>query len=278
MSTFLKAVGILLIMSGIGLFLLTTSSAAEVGSRPVRNQSQEIGRNIGVGIGWSSISCISLILFVSGVFTWWAGQNAGKSSTKDSPRGERPESTPEPASDVPSSRKHEKREPTTEQQYVGRPIVVEGGRQSVKKIIFGWTLFLYAMYAALHWYSWTDCDDHSNFLTLFPVRQIYFVRAVEEKWTVSNGLIQKMHFALDVGEDETTVMHLVKAQIEASENLNIRSGPSVTYRKVDMLEKGEYAQVIGRNASGTWLKLGSGWVFTKYVNSNDDLMSLPVMG
>lgn len=314
MSTFLKAAGILLIMSGIGLFLLTTSSAAEVGSQPVRNQYEAFGRNLGVSIGWSSISCISLVLFVSGVFTWWAGHNAEKpGQTRSRVRAMPPNPTPAAEREVAPIRKPEKRGPPTDPQYGARPIIVQGGRQSVKTIIMGWTLFLYVIYAAAHLHSWIGCDNDSALLTLFPIRQVYFVRAVEEKWVVSNSMIRRLSLAIDAGGDETAIMHLVKhgdckllsdlvngdaenidiwdtleipdtpihtppaaIPITATVNLNIRTGPDTRYESVGKLRKDERATAFGRDSTGEWVQLDRGWVSAQYINASQNIMLLSV--
>lgn len=320
MSTFLKVVGILLILSGIGLFLLSTSSAAEVGSQRVNNRYQAIGRDLGVGIGWTAVNCISLILFVSGVFTWWAGHSAGKSHTVTVTTNVNmdPE-VREPEWEEPPIREREKREQATPPQPDSRPIVVQGAKHSVTRIIIGWSLFLYIVYAAIHFYSWADCDSNSMILTLFPIRQIYLIGAVEEKWPVHDDMARQLINALDASDNRDAIMHLIKhgdcilfssvanevaqqkdlvaqdeaqsaspvanldpaatVQITSTGRLNIRSGPSEAhYKIIGKLSKGESAAAVGRNASGTWIKLGDAWVSAKFITTDDDLMSLPVVG
>lgn len=305
MSKFLKATGILLILSGIGLFLMTTSSAANVGSRPARNQNEALGRDIGVGIGWSSLSCVSLILFVSGVFTWWAGNNAGKSSPAQQPP------------DSPTSLQHmqepEREEPpervsTKQERHSPKPIIVHADSPSKWTIIVGWSLFLYIFYCAVHFYSWANCDTHASLLTLFPVRQIYLTPAVEGKWSISDSLVRSIVATIEAGADERSSMYIVKhgdchllstlardaenriqtshstssvsssaaIQVAPTTNLKIRSGPGTHYDQIGRLLEGKQVEAIGRNEAGTWIKIENGWLSAQYVEASGDLMSLPL--
>ena len=313
MPRFLKAMGILLILSGIGLFLISTSSAVDVGSRPVRNQYEDVGRAIGVGIGWTSVNCVSLILFVSGVFTWWAGHNAGKS------RSVSITTTTEPQQETPSRSEPKQRKIATAQQQNNRPIYVRSDGKSVKSIIIGWTLIVYAIYAGFHLYSWSECEGNSALFTLFPLRQAYLVRAVEERWNVRDNTIRKLILATSTGRDRASIMHIVKhgdcillyAAIKnateevdtthsvnapkpaettplstpASEHfivtskvgkLNIRRGPGLEFGVIGSLNRGQSAIALARNNAGDWIKIASGWISSHYIDSNDDIAGLEV--
>ena len=224
----------------------------------------------------------------------------------------------EPKWEEPPIREREKREPKAPPQPDSRPIVVQGAKHSVTRIIIGWSLFLYIVYAAIHFYSWADCASNSMILTLFPIRQIYLIGAVEERWPVHDDMARQLINALDASDNRDAIMHLIKhgdcillssvaneiaeqkdlvaqdsalshtpvptsvaaanVQITSTVKLNIRSGPSQAYYEiVGRLHKGESAVAIGRNASGTWIKLGDGWISAQYITTNDDLMSLPVV-
>lgn len=63
-----------------------------------------------------------------------------------------------------------------------------------------------------------------------------------------------------------------------SNSLNIRSGPGTNYERVGSLSFGERVSVIGRNNSGTWIQIDTGWVSAQYLSwpPATDFMTLPV--
>ncbi len=64
-----------------------------------------------------------------------------------------------------------------------------------------------------------------------------------------------------------------------SNPLNIRSGPGTAYERVGSLSYGERVSVIGRNHSGTWIQIDTGWVSAQYLSwptATTDFMTLPV--
>ncbi len=63
-----------------------------------------------------------------------------------------------------------------------------------------------------------------------------------------------------------------------SNSLNIRSGPGTNYERVGSLNFGERVSVIGRNGSGTWIQIDTGWVSAQYLSwpPATDFMALPV--
>lgn len=63
-----------------------------------------------------------------------------------------------------------------------------------------------------------------------------------------------------------------------SNSLNIRSGPGTNYERVGSLSYGERVSVIGRNSSGAWIQIDTGWVSAQYLSwpPATDFMTLPV--
>lgn len=72
-------------------------------------------------------------------------------------------------------------------------------------------------------------------------------------------------------------------------NLNMRSGPDLSSRVVDILERGDRVEVYGQNEAGDWLRSSRGWVLGENgtldcdadaelstFSSNDDLYTAPM--
>jgi hypothetical protein len=86
----------------------------------------------------------------------------------------------------------------------------------------------------------------------------------------------------EVGPDEPEPVTLV---VTVQGNLNVRSGPGVEYPDVGFVSFGMEAEVLGRNAAGTWanarvLESGlTGWIVTSptYVAVNGDLSAMPIV-
>jgi hypothetical protein len=69
---------------------------------------------------------------------------------------------------------------------------------------------------------------------------------------------------------------------EATELLNIRSGPSTRFRVVGQLGAGETAQLIDRSDDARWVRIRlqdgeTGWVNSAYLETATDLETLPVV-
>ncbi len=72
-------------------------------------------------------------------------------------------------------------------------------------------------------------------------------------------------------------------QVLVTGNLNIRSGPGIEYARVGVLPIGSTADVVGRNADGTWweinLAVGKGWVSRLYLQQIGGLeTNVPITG
>ena len=72
-------------------------------------------------------------------------------------------------------------------------------------------------------------------------------------------------------------------RIRTTANLNVRSGPGITYTRIGWLANGTVADVVGRNADNTWWEvnfpLGRGWVSAAYTQLEGDLSAeVPVTG
>ncbi|MCC6804102.1 MAG: SH3 domain-containing protein [Anaerolineae bacterium] len=70
--------------------------------------------------------------------------------------------------------------------------------------------------------------------------------------------------------------------VTARSNINLRSGPAVTYRVVDSLAAGGAATAIGRSQDGQWLRIElpdngtQGWVAASSVTADGDISQLTV--
>lgn len=82
--------------------------------------------------------------------------------------------------------------------------------------------------------------------------------------------------AAPVAQDEAPTAVTVTAR---SNNLNLRSGPGTGYSRVGVLPRGETANAIGRNRSGSWAQVQyqgvTGWVAAYLTSINGNLTSLP---
>lgn len=68
---------------------------------------------------------------------------------------------------------------------------------------------------------------------------------------------------------------------QATELLNIRSGPGTRFRIVGQLDAGERAELLARDAGSGWLRIRSesgliGWVSRDYVDTAFDIRQLPI--
>ena len=64
--------------------------------------------------------------------------------------------------------------------------------------------------------------------------------------------------------------------------LNVRSGPSLAHGIMGWLYKDQQIQLVGRNSTGTWLKVNmapgfDGWVSAAYITANYAIASLLVV-
>lgn len=71
-----------------------------------------------------------------------------------------------------------------------------------------------------------------------------------------------------------------EARVSAS-SLNLRTGPHVSYTAVAYLMEGERIQLVGRNRTGTWVKIALyngylGWVNASYIRPGIDIAALPI--
>ena len=68
---------------------------------------------------------------------------------------------------------------------------------------------------------------------------------------------------------------------ESTSTVNIREEPAINSAVVASLDKGEQAEIIGRNEAGDWLQVTmndiTGWVFTEMVVINTTIDQLPIV-
>jgi uncharacterized protein YraI len=80
---------------------------------------------------------------------------------------------------------------------------------------------------------------------------------------------------------EPTALPLLSGTVNTG-MLNLREGPSKYYSSVDQLPKGTNVVIVGRNGTGTWLKVSvpskskQGWVSTDYIETSVALDSIPL--
>jgi SH3 domain-containing protein len=65
-------------------------------------------------------------------------------------------------------------------------------------------------------------------------------------------------------------------QITVASSVNIRSGPGTNFAVAGSLSANTPVIAFGRNSDGTWLQTANGWVATKLVTAESDVMTLPV--
>ncbi len=71
-----------------------------------------------------------------------------------------------------------------------------------------------------------------------------------------------------------------EARVSAS-SLNLRTGPHISYTAVAYLMEGEQIQLVGRNRTGSWVKIAlyngyMGWVNARYIRPTIDIAALPI--
>lgn len=72
-----------------------------------------------------------------------------------------------------------------------------------------------------------------------------------------------------------------KPQVQASNGLNVRSGPGTAYPVVGALASGEQAEIIAKNPEGDWWQVtmptgGTGWVYGQLVQTSGDTASIAI--
>lgn len=75
---------------------------------------------------------------------------------------------------------------------------------------------------------------------------------------------------------------MLSASVTASW-LNVRTGPSISYRRLGSVENGTRLELRGRDADGLWVRAQApganveGWLSAAYVRADGDVMSLPML-
>jgi uncharacterized protein YgiM (DUF1202 family) len=72
--------------------------------------------------------------------------------------------------------------------------------------------------------------------------------------------------------------------VTALDNANVREGPSVNFKVVGALLKGQSATILGRDPKAPWFYItfttgqgGKGWIAASTVSTSGDLNSVPVL-
>ena len=76
--------------------------------------------------------------------------------------------------------------------------------------------------------------------------------------------------------EEVPPLELIGERYEATDNVNVRGGPSTKYKKVGLVSDGEAVMVSGKVKSKDWFMIsrdgaGSGFVHKDYFNLTDDV-------
>ena len=93
-------------------------------------------------------------------------------------------------------------------------------------------------------------------------------------------LVYHPEFYTVVPEQSDISYHRAQPSIEVTSTarLIIRGGPGTQYAPLDALERDTRVNAIGRNASGSWIRIDNGWVSAEYINTGaTDVNLLPVM-
>ncbi len=62
----------------------------------------------------------------------------------------------------------------------------------------------------------------------------------------------------------------------ATDLLNIRAGPGITYAILGQLKQGETIAILGKSQDGLWWRIDKGWVSATYVQPSGDVSAVPV--
>jgi uncharacterized protein YraI len=78
-----------------------------------------------------------------------------------------------------------------------------------------------------------------------------------------------------------TAAPVTKPQVQASNALNVRSGPGLAYPIVAALNTGEQAEILAKNPEGDWWQValpagGTGWVFGQLVTTAGDTAAIAI--
>ncbi|MCY3833578.1 MAG: SH3 domain-containing protein [Chloroflexi bacterium] len=121
-------------------------------------------------------------------------------------------------------------------------------------------------------------DFYSNVLGIFESDETLnaFGRDTDGVWLqTAEGWVNARNVAAD--GDIVTLRQTAEAiTLQASDNLDLRSGPDGSYRTSDSLPRGHLTVAIGRNHDGTWLETLNGWIPASEVDFDGDIMALPV--
>lgn len=121
-------------------------------------------------------------------------------------------------------------------------------------------------------------DFYSNVLGIFASNETLnaFGRDADASWLqTAEGWVNARNVAAD-GDTMTLRQTAEAIALQASEKLELRSGPDGSYRTTDSLPKGQLTVAIGRNHDGTWLETLKGWIPASDVDFDGDIMPLPV--
>ena len=121
-------------------------------------------------------------------------------------------------------------------------------------------------------------DFYSNVLSIFESGETLgtFGRDGDGAWLqTAEGWVNGRNVAAD-GDIMTLRQTAEAITLQASEKLDLRSGPDGSYRTTDTLPKGQLTVAIGRNHDGTWLETLKGWIRAGDVDFDGHIMTLPV--
>ena len=66
-------------------------------------------------------------------------------------------------------------------------------------------------------------------------------------------------------------------RVTSTASLNVRGGPGTGHAVMANFPKGETDIAIGRTEDGSWLQISTGWVFTDLIETEGNVMGLPVI-
>jgi len=71
-----------------------------------------------------------------------------------------------------------------------------------------------------------------------------------------------------------TLQHQVTGM--ATDILNIRAGPGLSYAVKGQLQQGDQITILGKSADGIWWQCDRGWVSSTYIQVTGDVSAVPV--
>ncbi len=100
--------------------------------------------------------------------------------------------------------------------------------------------------------------------------QLLIVRVGQRSYDWSDDKTARFALRLETGEPA----EVIEMSLVAKSTINVRSGPGTDFEIVGSFQSGGQEKAIARDADGSWLRIGEGWVFADLVEPCGDFLSL----